>query len=110
MNGKAARFSIIFTAFAGVLLSSVLLQSALAQTAQTDKPAAGQTTKELKIISEDEAKQIAEKRVPGKAIDVAIEKKRGANRYVVEVRPASGGKEVDVIIDMVSGKVLAVEK
>ena len=63
-----------------------------------------------KVISEDEAKAIAEKRVPGKAIDVAIEKKMGANRYVVEVKPAAGGKELDVIIDMASGKVLAVEK
>ncbi len=63
-----------------------------------------------KVISEDEAKAIAEKRVPGKAIDVAIEKKMGANRYVVEVKPAAGGKELDVIIDMASGKVLGVEK
>jgi uncharacterized membrane protein YkoI len=65
---------------------------------------------DAKVISEDEAKAIAEKRVPGKAIDVAIEKKMGANRYVVEVKPAAGGKELDVIIDMASGKVLAVEK
>ena len=65
---------------------------------------------DAKVISEDEAKVIAEKRVPGKAIDVAIEKKMGANRYVVEVKPAAGGKELDVIIDMASGKVLAVEK
>ena len=65
---------------------------------------------EAKVITEDEAKAIAEKRVPGKAIDVAIEKKMGANRYVVEVKPAAGGKELDVIIDMASGKVLAVEK
>ena len=65
---------------------------------------------DAKTISEDEAKAIAEKRVPGKAIDVAIEKKMGANRYVVEVKPAAGGKELDVIIDMASGKVLAVEK
>ena len=65
---------------------------------------------DAKVITEDEAKAIAEKRVPGKAIDVAIEKKMGANRYVVEVKPAAGGKELDVIIDMASGKVLAVEK
>ncbi len=68
------------------------------------------TGSDAKTISEDEAKVIAEKRVPGKAIDVAIEKKMGANRYVVEVKPTAGGKELDVIIDMASGKVLAVEK
>ena len=83
----------------------------LAQSANTSKDAAKvQSLKPAKTISEDEAKQIAEKAVPGKAIDVAIEKKRGANRFVVEVAPAAGGKEVDVIIDMISGKVLGIEK
>jgi hypothetical protein len=63
-----------------------------------------------KIISEDEAKKIALKAVPGKVLEVATEKKLGGTRYVVEVAPAKGGKEVDVVIDMTSGKVLAVEK
>jgi hypothetical protein len=63
-----------------------------------------------KVISEDEAKKIAVKAVPGKATDIAIEKKQGVNRYVVEVQPAAGGKELDVVIDMASGKVIAVEK
>ena len=83
----------------------------LAQSTNTSKDAAKvQSLKPVKTISEDQAKQIAEKAVPGKAIDVAIEKKRGANRFVVEVAPAAGGKEVDVIIDMTSGKVLGIEK
>ena len=34
----------------------------------------------------------------------------GVNRYVVEVAPAKGGKELDVVIDMASGKVLGIEK
>lgn len=94
-----------------VLVAAVALQSVMAQPAAPAKPgAAAPKTQEVKTISEDEAKAIAEKRVPGKAIDVAIEKKMGANRYVVEVKPAAGGKELDVIIDMASGKVLAVEK
>ena len=63
-----------------------------------------------KVISEDEAKKIAIKAVPGKAIDIAIEKKLGVNRYVVEVQPAAGGKELDVVIDMATGKVIAIEK
>lgn len=63
-----------------------------------------------KKISMDEAKKIAVKRVPGKAIDVAIENKRGVDRYVVEVMPVGGGKELDVIIDMANGQVVAVEK
>ena len=76
----------------------------------TKDGAAGQNAKRAKTISEDEAKQIAEKAVPGKVTDVAIEKKHGANRFVVEVSPAAGGKEVDVVIDMTSGKVLGIEK
>ena len=63
-----------------------------------------------KVISQDEAKLIAVKAVPGKVIDVAVEKKGGVNRYVVEVAPAKGGKELDVVIDMASGKVLGIEK
>jgi uncharacterized membrane protein YkoI len=93
------------------LAAAFCLQGVVAQTAEPAKPAAeASKTKSAKVISEDEARLIAEKRVPGKVVDVAIEKKRGANRYVVEVKPAAGGAEVDVIIDMASGKVLAVEK
>ena len=92
-------------------ITALYLQGTLAQTAVPVKPTADTPkAKGAKVISEDEAKLIAEKRVPGKAIDVAIEKKLGANRYVVEVTPSAGGPEVDVIIDMASGKVLAVEK
>ena len=72
--------------------------------------AASSNAKGAKAISQDDAKLVATKAVPGKAIDVAIEKKSGVNRYVVEVAPTAGGKEVDVVIDMTSGKVLAVEK
>ena len=73
-------------------------------------PEADQKAKGAKTISQDEAKQIALKAVPGKVMEVTIEKKLGANRYVVEVMPANGRKEVDVVIDMANGKVLAVDK
>ncbi len=63
-----------------------------------------------KTISESDAKLIALKAVPGKAINVAVEKLKGVNRYVVEVVPTAGGKEWDVIIDMASGKVVGIEK
>ena len=72
-------------------------------------PAAPAPSKGAKVISEDEAKKIALKAVPGKVQDIAIEKKLGADRYVVEVIPAKGGKEVDVVIHMTTGKVLAIE-
>ncbi len=61
--------------------------------------------------SDDELKAIAVAAVPGKAIDVAIERKLGANRYVVEVLSTKdGGAEVDVIIDMDTYKVLGLDK
>ena len=62
-------------------------------------------------ISDDELKAIAVKAVPGRAVDVSIEKKLGANRYVVEVlSDADGGAEVDVIIDMETHRVLGIDK
>lgn len=62
------------------------------------------------IISEMEAKDIALKTVPGEITDVAIEKKLGAKRYVVEVIAAADGAEIDVIIEMETGKVLGTER
>ncbi len=98
VGGNASFYETSFTT-AGV--------SALAKTADIS-PAA--TPGGGKAISQDDAKQIALKAVPGKAINVAVEKQKGINRYVVEVVPTAGGKELDVIIDMASGKVLGIEK
>ena len=96
-----------YTILAAALAAALSLQGAPAQAAEGAQTAAPLTAD---IISEDRAKLIAEQHVPGKAVDVAIEKKRGADRYVVEVRPAGGGAELDVIINMRTGKVLGVEK
>jgi uncharacterized membrane protein YkoI len=83
----------------------------IAQAANSTKAAPATTASKggAKVISEDEAKTIALKAVPGKVQDIAVEKKLGADRYVVEVIPAKGGKEVDVVIHMTTGKVLAIE-
>lgn len=98
IGGNASFYETSFTT-AGV--------SALAKTANAGAvatPAAGKT------ITQDEAKLVAVTAVPGKAINVAVEKLKGVNRYVVEVVPTVGGKELDVIIDMASGKVIGIEK
>jgi uncharacterized membrane protein YkoI len=72
-------------------------------------PSAPQHPPEVKTnITEQEAKQIALQRVPGKVTDVAIETKFGKLAYVVEV-DADNGPETDVIIDIATGEVLAVE-
>ena len=61
-------------------------------------------------ISEEEAKAIALKAVPGEITEIGIERKRGDNRYVIEVVPADGGPETDVIIDPKTGEVVGLEK
>ena len=98
VGGNASFFETSFTT-AGVSASAKTVDAGAAAT-----PAGGKT------ISQDDAKLIAVKAVPGKAINVAVEKQKGINRYVVEVMPVAGGKELDVIIDMASGKVIGIEK
>lgn len=61
--------------------------------------------------TDQELKAIAVAAVPGKAVDVAIERKLGANRYVVEVLSIKdGGAEVDVIIDTKTYRVIGIDK
>ncbi|MCI0597661.1 PepSY domain-containing protein, partial [Candidatus Parcubacteria bacterium] len=62
-----------------------------------------------KPVTEAEAKAIALARVPGVVTDVAIETKFGKQTYVVEV-DATNGPETDVIIEIATGAVLAVEE
>ncbi|HSB46608.1 MAG TPA: PepSY domain-containing protein [Candidatus Bilamarchaeum sp.] len=59
-------------------------------------------------ITEQEARQIALERVPGKVTDVEMEKKFGKLCYVIQI-DADSGPETDVIIDRATGEVLAVE-
>jgi uncharacterized membrane protein YkoI len=58
-------------------------------------------------ISEDRAKEIALKRMPGEATAVTIERKRGKNVYVVEIQTSQG--ERDVLVDPQSGKIIGTE-
>jgi len=65
---------------------------------------------ELKIkITEEEAKEIALKEVPGVVIDVSIEKNFGKPAYVVEI-DAERGPETDVIVEIESGEIVEVER
>ncbi len=107
--------TISFTALLGLFLAYGFAQSrestpaVLAQASTTVKSSGAAPARGLKVITEEEAKAVALKAVPGRVQDIAIEKKLGANRYVVEVVPEKGGKEVDVVINMSTGKVLAIE-
>ena len=60
-------------------------------------------------ITEEEAIEIALKKVPGKVTDVAIEKKFDRPVYVVEI-DADKGPETDVIIDINTGEILYTER
>jgi uncharacterized membrane protein YkoI len=75
--------------------------------AQETKPSKATASKPARI-SEEQAKEIALKVLPGRVTDVAIEKKRGKNVYVVEVL-TERNVEKDVLVDMVTGKVLGTE-
>jgi uncharacterized membrane protein YkoI len=61
-------------------------------------------------ISEEKATEIALKEVPGKVTDVSIERKHGKNVYVVEIIEKGSGAEVDVLVDMETGKVAGTER
>ena len=62
-------------------------------------------------ITDDQAKKIALQAVPGKIASIEIERKLGGKRLVVKVLSAANNKaETDVIIDMLDGKVLAIEE
>jgi hypothetical protein len=58
-------------------------------------------------ITEDQAKAIALAAVEGTVKDVAVEKKFGKTTYVVEMQTIGG--EVDVIINIETGEILAIE-
>jgi len=61
-----------------------------------------------KEITESEARAIALDRVHGTVTDITIETKFGKRTYVVEIQP-NYGSETDVIIDIYTGEILAVE-
>lgn len=71
---------------------------------EADKANAPATPK----VSEDQAKVIALKALPGKVTGVTIETKRGKNVYAVEIMSPTKG-EKDVYVDLMTGKVLGMD-
>jgi uncharacterized membrane protein YkoI len=61
-------------------------------------------------LTAEQASQIALKAAPGKVTDVTIERKRGRNVYVVEIAAEKDGAEIDVLVDIDSGKVVGTER
>lgn len=69
----------------------------------TAKPAAAAPK-----ISAEDATMTALKAMPGKVTGVAIERKKGKQVYVVEIMTETQG-EKDVLVDIVSGKVIGID-
>jgi uncharacterized membrane protein YkoI len=61
-------------------------------------------------ITEEQAKQVALQKIPGEVTDATIEKKLGKMVWVIEIVAQNGGVETDVLVDLVSGEVLGVER
>ncbi|MDP3765644.1 MAG: PepSY domain-containing protein [Nanoarchaeota archaeon] len=59
-------------------------------------------------ITEEEAIQIALKRVNGEVTDVEIERKKGHEVYAVEID--DNGDEVDVFVDVKTGEIVGTER
>lgn len=60
-------------------------------------------------ISGKEATEIALQVIPGKANSLVIERKKGRNVYVVEIIAAKNGAEIDVFVDIETGKVVGTD-
>ena len=75
-----------------------------------DAPAAGAQAEPTRKISDEQAREIALQAVPGEVMDIGVERKLGAKRIVVEIIAKADMAETDVIIDMETGEVLAIEK
>jgi uncharacterized membrane protein YkoI len=92
---------------AGVSICSTL--AILAGGLPLTRPATAADTAAADVkITEEQAKEIALKALPGKVNKVELEKKEGKKVYVVEVITDKEEKK-DVWVDPVSGKVLGVD-
>jgi uncharacterized membrane protein YkoI len=94
---------------AGMIIVIVLFAgSAYAEASKAgNKP---QFTSAAVKISEEKASEIALKEVPGVVTSVDIEKKNGKNVYVVEIIEKGSGEEVDVFVDIETGKVVGTDR
>jgi len=61
-------------------------------------------------VSREQAVEAALAAVPGKVTDAGIEKKRGKNVWVIEIVAEKDGAEIDVLVDLDSGKVIGLDR
>jgi uncharacterized membrane protein YkoI len=91
------------------LLATLLLALPIvaAQAQQQQRPGTERAAPAPKI-TEEQAKKVALERIPGEVTDVTIERKKGRNVYVVEIR-TSDGDEKDVFVDIASGQIVGTD-
>jgi uncharacterized membrane protein YkoI len=91
------------------LLASLLLVVPAVAVVQAQQPGRSkERAQPAAKITEEQAKKIALERIPGEVTDVAIEKKRGKNVYVIEIQSPEQG-EKDVFVDIESGKIIGTD-
>jgi uncharacterized membrane protein YkoI len=90
------------------LFAMLLFAPAVASVqAQQPRPGTERAAPAAKI-TEEQAKKVALERIPGEVTDVTIERKKGRNVYVVEIR-TSDGDEKDVFVDIASGQIVGTD-
>jgi uncharacterized membrane protein YkoI len=97
-------------AAAAVGLTATLLLPSAAPAGDAKAPAQGAAVAPSGKISREQAVKAALAALPGEVTGVTVEKKRGKDRWVVEIVAAKDGAEVDVLVDMDSGAVIGMDR
>ena len=91
-------------------LAATLLLPGTAPAADAETPVQGAAAEPSAKISREQAVKAALAAVPGKVTDTGIEKKRGKNVWVIEIVADKDGAEIDVLVDLDSGKVIGIDR
>jgi uncharacterized membrane protein YkoI len=91
-------------------LAATLLLPGTAPAADAEAPVQGAAAEPSAKISREQAVKAALAAVPGKVTDTGIEKKRGKNVWVIEIVADKDGAEIDVLVDLDSGKVIGTDR
>ena len=91
-------------------LAATLLLPGIAPAPDAEAPVQGAAAEPTTKISREQAVKAALAAVPGKVTDTGIEKKRGKNVWVIEIVADKDGAEIDVLVDLDSGKVIGIDR
>lgn len=107
-NRSSRRMRAVLLALATtVMFAWLVLSGDCGMAGEMKDPQKQKSTSPAAKVSEEQATQIALKKMPGEVTSVVIEKKRGRNVYVVEIQTPKGEK--DVLVDIQTGDVVGME-